>query len=152
MDTFWDSETFNKDYADLVQFRVAAFNVNGWSENSEPNTVGARVLTVPRFMHIATRKLGTGHAAILIEWNRLTTTEEMGGSAIVSYGLQYRDNSESAEWIDLIGYQSNNLLTDFILDAVTPGQIYQFRMQAKNIYGWGVYSEVNLIAASGTPA
>lgn len=51
MSTFWDGATYKKNYGDLVQFRVTAFNVNGWGKSSLPNTTGARVLTVPRTMN-----------------------------------------------------------------------------------------------------
>lgn len=59
MSTFWDPATYNKEFEDLVQFRVTAYNVNGWGESSEPNTDGAKVLTVPRFMHPAQRDTRT---------------------------------------------------------------------------------------------
>jgi len=52
MSTFWNVTTFNKTLGDLVQFRVAAFNVKGWGLSSTPNTIGASVLTVPSFMNL----------------------------------------------------------------------------------------------------
>lgn len=42
--------TFNLAFQDLVQIRVAAYNVNGWGTVSEANTDGVRVKTAPRFM------------------------------------------------------------------------------------------------------
>jgi hypothetical protein len=50
MSTFWEASTYNKEYNDLVQFRVTAYNVNGWGESSSPNTEGALVYTVPSYM------------------------------------------------------------------------------------------------------
>jgi hypothetical protein len=41
--------------------------------------------------------------------------------------------------------------TTFIVSSVTSGQVYSFRMQAKNIYGWGQYSDILTIAAAGVP-
>lgn len=51
MSTFWNVTTFNYTLGNLVQFRVAAYNVNGWGESSTPNTNGALVLTAPSFMN-----------------------------------------------------------------------------------------------------
>jgi hypothetical protein len=41
--------------------------------------------------------------------------------------------------------------TEFTISGVIPGQIYQLRIQAKNVYGWGTYSEIKSIAAAGIP-
>jgi len=52
----------------------------------------------------------------------------------------------------LQGYASNTLLTSFIVNSnLAKGQIYNFRLQAKNIYGWGVFSAVTAIATAGLP-
>ena len=101
MDTFWEPTTFNKDYNDLVQFRVTAYNVNGWGLSSDANTDGAVVLTVPRFMHPAQRDTRTSDQTIYVFWDPLTTSEQMGGSAVLSYGLQWDDNTGMASWSNL---------------------------------------------------
>jgi hypothetical protein len=36
--------------------------------------------------------------------------------------------------------------------VVIPGAIYNLRLQAKNVYGWGAFSPISTIAASGIPA
>ena len=46
---------------------------------------------------------------------------------------------------------SNSLDTTFIAQTVVPGTNYKWRVQARNIYGWGAYSEVSVISASGIP-
>lgn len=59
MSTFWDTLTYNKVYNDLVQFRVTAYNVNGWGASSSANTEGALVYTVPSYMHQPVRDTRT---------------------------------------------------------------------------------------------
>ncbi len=54
-------------------------------------------------------------------------------------------------WAPLTGYQVDSLETSFIVSGVIEGTIYQLRMQAKNIYGWGSYSIIKQIAAAGIP-
>ena len=52
-------------------------------------------------------------------WTPLTTNEEIGGSAILSYGLQMLGTDS---WEDLLGHASDYLLTEFTLTSdVTPG-------------------------------
>lgn len=53
MPLYWDAATYNKQLGELVQFRVSAFNLNGWGPASDPNTIGATVRTVPTFMNTA---------------------------------------------------------------------------------------------------
>jgi hypothetical protein len=43
------------------------------------------------------------------------------------------------------------LQTDFTLYNVEYNEVYRFRLQAKNIYGWGVFSDVTVIQATGIP-
>jgi hypothetical protein len=109
-------------------------------------------LTVPRFMHPAQRDTRTNDQTIYVFWDPLTTSEQMGGSAILSYGLQWDDNTGMASWSNLQGYTSDSILTSFSQTEVIPGAIYNMRLQARNIYGWGEYSEVFSVAASGIPA
>lgn len=37
------------------------------------------------------------------------------------------------------------------MSNVVEGTVYNFRLQARNIYGWGVYSEIKAVAAAGVP-
>lgn len=54
--------------------------------------------------------------------------------------------------MNLVGYTSDSILTSFIVtQGVTPGIVYNFRAQARNIYGWGPYSLVT-IAATTVPS
>jgi len=46
---------------------------------------------------------------------------------------------------------SDSLSTSFIQQNVTRGTIYRFRLQAKNIYGWGSFSNITAVAAAGIP-
>jgi hypothetical protein len=151
MSTFWEPTTFNKDYLDLVQFRITAYNVNGWGLASEPNTSGALVLTVPRYMNPPIRNVKTYDERIFLDWLPITTQEHIGGSAILSYGLQWDDATNGATWVELHGYVSNTQVLEFSTTDVVPGAVYQVKLQAKNIYGWGEFSSITLVAASGVP-
>jgi hypothetical protein len=45
----------------------------------------------------------------------------------------------------------NSLEESYVAQDVVKGTIYNFRLQARNIYGWGAYSEIKAIAAAGIP-
>lgn len=47
-------------------------------------------------------------------WSNIDTYEQIGGSAITSYGLEWDDNTSMAEWKELSGYTSDTLQTSFV--------------------------------------
>lgn len=89
---------------------------------------------------------------IQVTWSPLVTVEDIGNSAIISYGLQWDAGVTSGPWINLVGYSSNSLLTTFtVTQSVTPGTVYTFRVQAKNVYGWGPFAS-SQISSTTVPA
>jgi len=148
MSDFWATLAFQE----LVKFRVSAYNTNGWGQASSVNTDGARVRTVPRFMNPVVRDAATNDQQMFVYWSQLESLADMGDSEIISYGLEWDNGSSQSVWTPLQGYMSNQLLTEFISQDVTRGTAYSFRLQSRNVYGWGAYSSITLIAAAGIPA
>lgn len=74
---------------DLVTVRVSAFNLNGWGPTSSLNTVGALACTVPQTMAPPVRASGTGENEITLSWSPLSSLSQTGGSAILSYYVQW---------------------------------------------------------------
>jgi len=73
-------------------------------------------------------------------WPPLLNVQDIGNSAILSYGLQWDAGVTGGPWVNLVGYTSDSILTSFIVTSgVTPGTVYNFRAQARNIYGWGPF-------------
>jgi hypothetical protein len=68
MSTFFDQASFNMSFNEIVQFRISAQNINGWGSASQPNTLGARVLTAPRFMNAPVRDERTHDQQLFINW------------------------------------------------------------------------------------
>lgn len=68
---------------------------------------------------------------------------------IVSYHLQYDDASKGTIWTDLTGYPSDATSLSFgVTSSIQVGKTYKFRYRAKNVHGWGPFSDaLNLIAA-----
>jgi hypothetical protein len=99
-----------------------------------------------------TRGDETRETQIQIEWQPLGTLAEMGGSAVVSYWLEWDAGSDEAEWYDLVGAVSNYVDTSFIVTTdITAGDEYAFRVSALNAHGAGPASDVKIIKASTAP-
>jgi hypothetical protein len=138
-------------YGTLVQAEVLAQNERGWSAASLPNTVGATIEVAPSAVSTPTRGATTGPTQIEVAWNSLSSPDD-GGSAILSYHLQYDNGTNAGTWYDVVGLAPASLLTDVIVSTnITSGTIYGFRVQASNIFGWGPYSQVAFIAAAREP-
>jgi len=73
---------------------------------------------------------------------------ENGGSTILSYNLQW-DNGNGVVNVNLVGYSTPYLHPYFtVISGVTAGALYNFKYRARNVYGWGDFSdEVTLKAA-----
>lgn len=55
-------------------------------------------------------------------------------------------------WTALTGYiAAFTNLTTVVTENIERGEIYQFRLRAQNIWGWGVYSSITEIQAATRP-
>lgn len=86
---------------------------------------------------------------IVVTWSPLTLPADTGDSTILSYNLEWDFGSG---YQSLIGLSTNSLATSFTVSSVSAGTSYNFRLKAKNIYGFGPYSSVTTIVASGIPS
>mmetsp|Transcript_33982 Transcript_33982/g.25069 ORF Transcript_33982/g.25069 Transcript_33982/m.25069 type:complete len:432 (-) Transcript_33982:2733-4028(-) len=102
-------------------------------------------------MNAPVRGSGTSETEIKATWDLLTLDAETGGSAILSYNLQWYNTGTSA-WEDLIGYPSDYLDTSYtITSGLSSGTSYLFRVRASNIYGWSTVSAQGSITTSDVP-
>lgn len=75
-----------------------------------------------------------------------------GGYSVASYHLQYDDASSGTIWTDLVGLSTNSTtLTYTVSSSIQIGYVYKFRYRAKNIYGWGSYSDTLSLYAASAP-
>lgn len=123
---------------DPIKVRISAVNSKGQTANpSETSDSAATARTVPQQMASASiqRHTATTESIVKLQWTALTMAEETGDSSILSYELQYDQASDN--WISVVGDSSNYLLTEAnVTQSITPGATYQFRIRAKNVYGW----------------
>lgn len=95
---------------------------------------------------------GTSESQIQVLWDALTTYTETRGSPIISYHLQYDAETNGAFWIDIIGNNAFYSSTTFTLTyGLSAGRVYNFRVRALNLWGWGEFSEFAWIKSSTAP-
>jgi len=58
----------------------------------------------------------------------------------------------SSQWVSLIGASSDYLLLTYIKTGLVTGTDYKFRIRARNMHGFGPYSDVVTIRADDVPA
>ncbi len=130
---------------------MRAENVRGWSDYSDPNTVGTTVKTEPDQMTMPINGPLTDEYRIDVSWNALTSPEN-GDIAITSYDLQYDNGTAGFVWYSLVGLTPDSLALSYrITTGVVPGRIYRFRVRARNPFGWGDLSTWLAIKAATLP-
>jgi len=80
----------------------------------------------------------------------MSSLAETGGTlSITSYNL---DMWDGVAWVELTGVSSDFVLATFTKSSLTTGTDYLFRVRAKNIHGFGEYSDQVTIRADEVPA
>jgi hypothetical protein len=74
-----------------------------------------------------------------------------GGSPIISYEL-VMDDGMSGNFTSLVGLNANSLLTEFtVFSEILKGRRHRFKYRAKNVVGWGPYSDDSYVLAATVP-
>ena len=117
---------------------VRAHNVYGWSEYSRVNSDGGLILTRPAKMAAPTLDSTTTKDTLVVAWSEMALPYETGGSDITSYNLEQWDGSA---WNEVVGETTDFLALMTSINSVSVGTNYQFRVRAKNLFGFGPYSD-----------
>lgn len=108
-------------------------------------------------------KQGRLQKFINVQWQYMTTPLETGNSIITEYELQQeifwpdaRAKTTPAGTPGMVPVAGQNFKTVqtgnnnyFVIWQTEQGPEYRYRVRAKNIYGWGVYSDT-LVVPTGT--
>lgn len=131
--------------------KFAAHNANGWGPYSEPTLDGALIQSIPNKMATPVRDPSTTIEVLVVNWATLEIPDN-GYSEIESYNLQWDRGTNGVTWYNLIGYDSDTLVSTFqTVNTLTPGNVYKFKVRAKNFFGWSEFSNVVDIKAATWP-
>ena len=103
-------------------------------------------------MAIPTKNAGTSDTQVVVDWTAVSTSPGNGGSTVLTYNLQWDAGTSGATWTNLLGSSSDSLLTSYTKTTdITSGTTYQFRVRAKNVWGYGDWSSVLSVLAATVP-
>jgi len=92
----------------------------------------------------------TDNTQIEVYWAALTAPEN-GDSEVQSYNVQW-DQGPDGTFVELVGETSSWLGLSHIADGLDEGGSYDFRIRARNKWGWGAYSATRTVRCATVPA
>ena len=116
-------------------FRVAAVNENGQGPFTVPVTAAPFLFTAPSAPQHLTAIVPPSSTTVTLVWN---DPENNGGSAVIDHLLQFK-RSADAEWTNASTPESNGASVN--LGNGSYGVSYDFRVRARNIHGFGDWSD-----------
>lgn len=136
---------YNLLQGDDIVATVRVQNDNGWSLESAQSTNNAKVQVQPHKPSTPPQNTNTARQAISISVSELTGTAT-GGSEITSYQVEYyKDESIKSE------LSSDASTRVYTVTGLTIGETYFVRYRARNVHGWGEYSELSSILVAEKP-
>lgn len=93
----------------------------------------------------------TDYNQIVIDWTALAPGDD-GDSQILGYNVQWKLTSD-VTWIDLVLPETSfTELQTKAVDNLVRGESYSFQIRARNIYGFGPFSDTQDILAANYPS
>jgi len=141
---------FSLPFRATVAVKVRAKNAIGWGIYSSESTTAAQIQTEPVQMAAPVRGSGSSASQIQVDWTALVLGTDIGDSAITSYNLYW--DQGTGVYVSLVGESSDSLATTFTVSSgITGGSTYNFKVRAKNKWGFGDFSSSTAILAAGAP-
>jgi hypothetical protein len=139
---------YNYVFDDLVEVRVQAANFFGFGVLSPVSeSTGARIRVVPSKMAAPTEDPSCTDVTLTMNWIALSGVDA-GNSDVIAYSLYWDAGDAMATTFTEL---TDALVTSFTVNAVTGGQSYRFKVRARNIYGYGPYSDETLVIPDDAP-
>lgn len=142
---------FNLEYLDFIFVEIIAHNSRGWSDNYLINDalIAPQIQTEPLIMPKPTEGSATSRSVVEILWLPIASPND-GGSSILSYNV-YWDQGIN-QWKNLVGQTSDYLGFHFSVGGrILESNSYNFKIRGVNRWGFGPFSDITTIIASGSP-
>jgi len=116
-------------------FQVAAENVAGWGEYSDPSPVVNVVPPVPITLNQPTLRRATHHS-VVIQWQHPPLSEV----PVESFSFRHTSSPDwSCNVTEIHDVAAN--LSQYVIEDLRPGQVYIFQVRAINRFGKAIWSE-----------
>jgi hypothetical protein len=127
-----------------IYAKVIAYNVYGDSDESLPGN-GAIILTNPDAPVTLVETVASRAAtAITFSWTKGAAN---GGATVLDYRIS--SDQSIGDWTILASGVMN---TYYTATGLTPGNTYEFKVEARNSYGYSAYSTMNSILCATLPS
>jgi hypothetical protein len=120
------------------RFQVAAENVAGWGEWSDPSPILNMPPPVPQPPPQPTMRRATHHSAV-IQWQHPPS----GDAPIDSFRFRYTSNEDFSKGGEEVHDVPANL-SQYVIEGLQAGKTYIFQARALNKYGMGIWSESSI--------
>jgi hypothetical protein len=149
MSMFW-SGNWKLDQGQIITVKVVANNARGQGEMSVWNIDGAHVEKLPHLMNPPYGSLNEETSEIILTWPAVFTPRD-GGTPVTSYHIEYRyDLDPQDAWQELVGFSMPHLKTEATHSDLRPASLVNYRIRAKNRWGWGPWSYPDLVMISAS--
>jgi len=122
-------------------FQIAAENVTGWGDWSDPSAVLHMPLPVPAAPTKPTLRRATHHT-VVIQWQH----PDPGDAPITTFGFRHTTGSDTWKAKDTVVeiHDIQHNLSQYVVQGLAPGLEYFFQARAVNKYGAGIWSETSI--------
>ena len=136
------AEPYNLVYGSHIYAKVTATNAYGTSDESEQGN-GARIYSVPSTVVVSNYVPGTSATKVTIQW---TEPVDKGGAEVDDYQIYYALPAE-----EFAVLASGVTSREYIAYPLTTGLEYRFKVRARNIQGFGDFSDAVTILTAQIP-
>ena len=98
-------------------------------------------------MSVVTKGVESTATSLKLNWTPLTSSADIGNSAILAYEVFWDANSDT---VNLLLHDDSTVTVT--ADRLDPGETYKFKVRARNIYGYGPFSDTVDIIPDDAPA
>lgn len=85
----------------------------------------------------------------LINWSMISSSEDQGYSTTSLIYILEMDDCRNGPFSNIL--LETTILTTYTISSITPGSVCRFRMNARNVIGFGPYSDILTIQFAQEP-